>query len=233
MKAITKSKADSKILEKIKIEPVNFNKELKSGAATKDSEENNNTRNQENFSLLNKDISLINEIVTDSKHVTLASFGGERFDAINQLALSFGNLFGVSMTKMIQKITQFIFKSVSTQNTQTKLTIDGGRLGSMEIQYSSESSEKQITIVVETEAARDAIKKLVPEINENLDQKGVKPSSIDVQVSNDQQKQTHEKDQTAKLEKVAPNRHEDELATVTGLNIAMKDYGYNTIEVLA
>ena len=230
---ILESKADSGNSEKNKFDPAKSNIELNPRASTDNTVENKKTKNPDNFSLLNKDFSLNNEFVNDSKHVKLPLFSVERLDAINQLSTSFVNLSGVSMTNMIQKISQFVFNSVSKQHLQTKLTIDGGRFGSMEIQYTNDSSDKQITIVVETEAARDAIQKLVPVINENLDQKGVEPSSIDVQVNCGQHSQTQEKEQRGYFAEDAQNALGDELVIEDGLNIAIKDYGYNTIEVLA
>jgi len=229
---IIKSGIESGKPGKSRTEYVNINHELTRDINKNDSVKSNFLRYPIDFSTASKGI-IANESGIDSSKAAHPAFEGGRFEAINNLSPSLSNLTGVSMTRMVQRITKFIFTSVSRQYTQTNLTIDGGRLGPMEIQYTSESSAKQITIVVETEAVRDAMQKLIPVINENLFQKGVKPSSIDVQVNSDKHNETFEKDQDSLSEENKPDQNEGELVTVQDLNIGVKDYGYNTMEVLA
>ncbi|MDP8237826.1 MAG: hypothetical protein P9X24_01935 [Candidatus Hatepunaea meridiana] len=206
---------------------------VKSAAINGDFSKNFSTLQTDKYFTSNEDIFLVKKFILNSKQITISPLLETSPDMINRFPLSFNNLSGVSLTKMIHRITQIIYQSITKQYTQTNLKIDGGRLGPLQIQFTREISDKQITVVVETEAAREAVQKLVPVISENLVQKGVNLSSLEVQVGNHKHNKTKKDEQEELMGKDTPTQPEDEIINTDGLNIAVKDYGYNTIEILA
>ena len=141
----------------------------------------------------------------------------------------------VSIPRIVQQITQTIIDSSSGITTQTNFRVDGGNLGTMQIQFQNEAGQNQATIVVESENARLIVQKLLSDITESLAQKGIVLTSLDVRIGQEQRKNGNSAGR--------PNRgnrrkikNDDESLTSDDSSINktdLRDYGYNTIEVLA
>jgi len=140
----------------------------------------------------------------------------------------------VVLPRIVQQITQTIIDSTLGTTTQTNFKIDGGKLGSLEIRFQNEAAHSQATILVESETARTAIKNIINEISENLVQKGIVLTSLDVQISQNQRKAMAATGKGNRGSK--RNKHDEESSAVDDseiINSNRRDYGYNTIEVIA
>ena len=140
----------------------------------------------------------------------------------------------VVLPRIVQQITQTIIDSTLGTTTQTNFKIDGGRLGTLEIRFQNEAAQSQATILVESETARTAIKNIINEISENLVQKGIVLTSLDVQISQNQRKAMATTGKGNRGDK--RNKHDEESSAVDDseiINSNQRDYGYNTIEVIA
>ena len=138
-----------------------------------------------------------------------------------------------SSAMMVQKISQVIFQSSEKQASETSFILDGEQLGSLEIKFVQDSQGSQTTIFVESETIRSSLEKVLPLINENLIQKGLMLASLDVQVGDfNKSKTQNEKHKNDSGKSPATNisfNVDDKINQI----IAIRDYGYNTIEVLA
>ncbi|HCL00247.1 MAG TPA: hypothetical protein DHW42_09120 [Candidatus Marinimicrobia bacterium] len=138
-----------------------------------------------------------------------------------------------SSAMMVQKISQVIFQSHEKQASEMNFILDGEQLGSLEIKYVHDSQGSQATIFVESETIRSLLDKVLPIINENLIQKGLMLASLDVQVGDfNKSKTQNENHQNDSGKSPATNisfNIDDKINQI----IAIRDYGYNTIEVLA
>lgn len=141
----------------------------------------------------------------------------------------------VSMPRIVQQITQTIINSSSGITTQTNFRVDGGNLGTMQIQFQNEAGQNQATIVVETENARLIVQKLLSDINESLAQKGIVLTSLDVRIGQEQRKNSNSAGRPNRGNR-RNSKNDDESLTTDDSPINktdLRDYGYNTIEVLA
>jgi hypothetical protein len=138
-----------------------------------------------------------------------------------------------SSAMMVQKVSQVIFQSSEKQVSETNFILDGEQLGSLEIKFVQDSQGSQTTIFVESETIRSSLEKVLPLINENLIQKGLMLASLDVQVGDfNKSKTQNEKHKNDSGKSPTGNisfKVDDKINQI----IAIRDYGYNTIEVLA
>ena len=134
---------------------------------------------------------------------------------------------------VVQKITQIIFQSHEKQISEMSFIIDGKQLGSLEIKFTQDSIGNQATIIVESETIRNLIEKVLPIINENLSQKGMALNSLEVQVGDFGKSKMQDEKHKRYSEKYRASNIKDEIEDKINQIIAIRDYGYNTIEVLA
>jgi flagellar hook-length control protein FliK len=117
--------------------------------------------------------------------------------------------------------------------TNTTFRIENSPAGKMEIRFEEKAGHKQIKVLVESEATRHELQKAVPQLQQNLNAKGVELISFTVQVGqfgnkagqaapHNKQGMRHKNKETKEV------RHEADKSTVMKRN-----YGYNTIEVIA
>jgi len=135
------------------------------------------------------------------------------------------------VTRLQEMITKFnaIKKSVKTN---TSFRIESSPAGKMEIQFEEKNGHKQIKVLVETEATRHELQKAVPQLQQNLNSKGIELIGFTVQVSQfgnkTGQAAPHNKPMRHKNKETREVQHEADKSTVVKRN-----YGYNTIEVIA
>ncbi|RKY52028.1 MAG: hypothetical protein DRP89_08295, partial [Candidatus Neomarinimicrobiota bacterium] len=146
--------------------------------------------------------------------------------------LNFGS--EVSLENMIQKIARIISQSQANQTSRTSLVIDGGKFGPLEIKFEQDSTKNQMAIIVESKIVRAELEKLLPTISEDLSKKGFPLDSLEVQVGNFNESKTQNKKQEQHSEKslklnMQVKLEEEKINRI----IAIRDFGYNTIEVVA
>lgn len=139
-------------------------------------------------------------------------------------------------TQIINRIQDFIeinqFKPGSGI-FKSQLKVQSEIMGRMEIQYDEREKSKNIRVVVESEAARTEMQKLVPMIAEQLNQKGIDLESFRVDVNQFKEDESLEKDKNNKEQKHQSQKAEEAKNEKTDAAVASRNYGYNTIEVLA
>ncbi|MFH1853548.1 MAG: hypothetical protein ABIA75_14525, partial [Candidatus Neomarinimicrobiota bacterium] len=88
----------------------------------------------------------------------------------------------IAAPRLIEKISQTISDSVNGSTFRTSFRVDGGSLGKLDIEFVRESGRNQATITVETDEVRAVLQKLTGDIQENLLQRGIILSVLDVAV---------------------------------------------------
>jgi len=145
--------------------------------------------------------------------------------------LNFGS--EVSLEIMIQKIARIISQSQANQTSRTNLVIDGGKFGPLEIKFEQDSIINQMTIIVESKIIHTELEKLLPTISEDLSKKGFPLDSLEAQVGDFNESKTQNKKQRQHSEKSLEPNMRGILEDKINQTIAIRNYGYNTIEVIA
>ena len=138
--------------------------------------------------------------------------------------------------ELIAKIREVqSLQDVSKGQLKTSFVVQAGRLGNIDIEFKQESGKEQITVYVDSETSRNDLQKVMPQIEENLNQKGFEFSELNVEIRNsskdpqfdledDSSSNSNERDQG---DRRSGEVNEDPLAHDN------RKYGYNTMEVLA
>ena len=91
-----------------------------------------------------------------------------------------------------------------------------------------------MTIVVESQSACDAIKKVTPIITENLAYRGIELEELNVQIADNQISNQNGKSGSRHHSRANTSRKNDVEAVPVEENLnSVKNYGYNTIELIA
>jgi|GEM_PF-6381954 len=134
---------------------------------------------------------------------------------------------------LVDRILQFIVTNHNGKINQAVLKINSAVLGKMEIHFKEVAKNKEVTLLVENETAKSEIERLLPRINEALQQRGIDLNSLKVDLYNYSQKKEQEHHKADKpLNTLHTNQEEvpDEPKKST---VKVRHYGYNTIEVIA
>ncbi len=138
--------------------------------------------------------------------------------------------------EMVEKIRDLTDKMGPTSSSQKPtFTVNGGVFGQLDIEFDLEKSSEQITIYVEDELSKTELQRVLPNIEDNLLQRGYNFTGLEVEVRN------QHKDSEAMTQGKQNNSHQTEEETAPlpqGENEDKKtntnrNYGYNTMEVLA
>jgi len=196
--------------------------------------------NNQRFFLREKYFSLRSEIFITVKHKNISDVaqsisltGLNQAEQMNNISNQSITGTGFSSAMMVQKITQIIFQLHEKQLSEMNFILDGERLGFLEVKFAQDSQGSQAAILVESDTARNLLEKVLPIINENLSQKGLVLSSLDVQVGDFSKPKTHNKKHNKNSGKSQVSDINVEVKDKIKQIIAIRDYGYNTIEVLA
>ena len=170
---------------------------------------------------------------SDVGRVTASNYFGLQSEVIDKISSM--KLFNIelSRTMIVPKITQAVTQLVSNDQNQINCMIEDRSFGSIEIKMLQDDIGNQATIVVESDNVRAEILKFVPAINENLCKKGVSLVSIEVHVGNNNKPKA--KSEGSNKDTIADDRSDIRLDIKNDILIHTKvrDFGYNTIEVLA
>ncbi len=116
---------------------------------------------------------------------------------------------------------------------QTNFHIERGPLGKMDISFYRGNGGNKITILVESELVKSELQKFIPVIQQGLQEKGIEPQTIQVDVHNSGDKQdnsTENKSEKGNFQnRTGKEDYEENIAHTEN----KRDYGYNTIEVIA
>jgi hypothetical protein len=136
---------------------------------------------------------------------------------------------------LIQRIQKMVMEAQGASGRpvgRIRLQLTESPFGRMDVQYDKDRDE--LTVVVESEKARQAFLKLVPVIQSHLNDKGILLGSFDVQINQfaaqEKQEQSNKRNNTGQANTQAGKEvHSHEIdSTVTKRN-----FGYNTMEVIA
>lgn len=135
----------------------------------------------------------------------------------------------VSKVQLISRITQIINNNISTSAAKSATyKLNGGEFGELEIKLTQRSSGTNAVMVVESDSIKAIIEKIVTEVKENLNEKGMKFESFEVEVGAEKQKNNKEKTFSQNIFYDIESEHES-LSEVEKI----RQFGYNTIEVIA
>ncbi|MEA3285999.1 MAG: hypothetical protein U9Q77_01300 [Candidatus Marinimicrobia bacterium] len=148
-------------------------------------------------------------------------------------AALFTRSFASEMVEKIRAITDS--KLTGNGGLKTSFVVDGGQMGQLDIEFQQESSKEQVTIFVDSENSRIDLMRLMPQIEDNLQQRGFSFAGLDVEVRSDQK----ESDSANNAEKDSSHSDKQEVtSSEKGMSdesksVTNRNYGYNTMEVLA
>ncbi|HJM48058.1 MAG TPA: flagellar hook-length control protein FliK, partial [Candidatus Marinimicrobia bacterium] len=135
----------------------------------------------------------------------------------------------VNKVQLTTKITQIIHGNFSSNGSKSAIyKIDGGQLGNLEIKLTQRDTMTKATVVVESDAVKPIMEKIVTDIKENLNEKGMRFESFNVEVGADKKNFNGGKRFSQNI------FHEIEDEEISNSDqIALRQFGYNTIEVIA
>ena len=135
----------------------------------------------------------------------------------------------INRVQLTTKITQIIHGNFSPNGSKSATyKIDGGQLGNLEIKLTQRDSMTKATVIVEFDSVKPIMEKIVTDIKENLNEKGMKFESFNVEVGTDKNNFNGGK----RFSQIIFHDIEDEELSNAD-QIALRQFGYNTIEVIA
>jgi|TARA_Y100000294_G_scaffold161541_1_gene166010 flagellar hook-length control protein FliK len=135
----------------------------------------------------------------------------------------------VNRIQLVTRITQIIHGNNSSNGTKSATyRIDGGQWGELEIKLMQKNSLTKATVVIESESLKSIIEKIVTDVKENLNEKGMRFESFNVEVGSDKHHYTNKKGTSQKI--FIETEHEETLPENENV---LRQFGYNTIEVIA
>ncbi len=144
-----------------------------------------------------------------------------------------GNTRDIFPLLLAQRLTEGMQTPGSNPSGSFSLTLDTGNLGQIQIECEQSLNEHAVTLYAASEEARASIIGVLPAVLENLSSKGYLISQFDVRMKDFDKKgatdSRHFRQERRDSEKVIPDLPEAEAGSV----LAIKNYGYNTMEVIA
>ena len=135
----------------------------------------------------------------------------------------------VTKTHLVTKIAQIIHGKFSSNGTKSATyKIDGGYLGKLELKLTQKHSMTKATVVVESDTIKPIIEKIITGVKENLNEKGMRFESFNVEVGPDKRDFSEGKRFSKNL---FYDVEDDEISNSD--QIILRQFGYNTIEVIA
>jgi len=131
--------------------------------------------------------------------------------------------------QVISKITQIVKQNSINNNTQNATyKLNAGTFGELEIKLSQKFALTKAIVFVDSDSIKSDFEKLVPEIKENLNEKGMKFKSFDVEVNPNKEEgyKTNTFTQNISIEIEEKN-------DIQTTNPVMRKFGYNTLEIIA
>jgi len=137
------------------------------------------------------------------------------------------------MVNQVREIIMQRHERARQSIVQTQFKIDKGPLGRMEINFLREDGAEKVIITVESEIAKSELQKYLPAIQQGMQDKGLDLLKVLVDVNDSENKMENETQEKSKNkqhhEKTGKENYEEKIAHPE----EQKDYGYNTMEVIA
>ena len=134
---------------------------------------------------------------------------------------------------LVDRILQFVVTNHNGSVNQAVLKINSAVLGKMEIHFKEVAKNKEVTLIVENESAKSEVERLLPRINEALQQRGIDLNSLKVDLYNYSQKNEQERHSAEKPLHTLHSNQEEVPDEPKKSPVKVRQYGYNTIEVIA
>ncbi len=135
----------------------------------------------------------------------------------------------VNKVQLISRISHIIQQKTSLDGSQAaRYKIDGGQWGKLELKLSQNNINTQATLIVESETVKSIMEKIVTEIKENLNERGMKFESFNVEVETNTKNYDEEKWESKNVYYEA-----DDEESNYSKQASVRQFGYNTIEILA
>ena len=153
----------------------------------------------------------------------------QMFKASSPSQPSFQSIQNIGRVQLVTKITQIIHGNFASNGTKSvTYKINGGQLGDLEIKLTQKQSMTKATVVVESDAVKPIMEKIVTGVKENLNEKGMRFESFNVEVGTDKQNFNEGKRFS---QNIFHNMEDEEISNSD--QMALRQFGYNTIEVIA
>ncbi len=126
-------------------------------------------------------------------------------------------------------------QNAGSTGSKNSFVVDAGPMGELDIEFNEEASKQQITIFVESENARHEMQRVLPHIEDNLNQRGFNFTGLEVEIRN-QHRESETTQQQRSDDSTASGRDHSTSETSGNDEIqptANRNYGYNTMEVVA
>jgi len=139
-------------------------------------------------------------------------------------------------SEMVEKIREVVtMQQTDSGSLQAKFVLDAGAMGQLDVEFHQESNKDIITIMVDHETAKNDLIRILPQIEDNLQQRGFDMNQVEVEVRNNQeggessanQDRRHSRSNEDNTSSSDLGMSDDNLITTN------RNYGYNTMEVLA
>lgn len=139
-----------------------------------------------------------------------------------------------SQLPLVSRVSEVIADRIlNTSESRTRFLVDGGRLGQVEIQFQQEENKNQVTIYVETEHSRQDLQRITPQIQENLAQRGINLQELEVEVRDFSLSKNGQEDEKSSGSDEHDQANEQIAADEEDESTTARDYGYNTMEIMA
>jgi flagellar hook-length control protein FliK len=139
-------------------------------------------------------------------------------------------------TDMVHQIREYIiqrYEDSSKNKFEASFRIERSPLGKLDIRFLNEGNADKVTIIVESELAKNEVQKYVPAIQQGFQDKGIDLLKIlvDVQDTEEKAKNNNQEESSNNRDnhKTGEEKYEEKVAHPK----TKKDYGYNTMEVIA
>ena len=153
----------------------------------------------------------------------------QMFKASSLSQPSFQSIQSIGRVQLVTKITQIIHGNFSSNGTKSATyKINGGQLGDLEIKLTQKQSMTKATVVVESDAIKPIMEKIVTGVKENLNEKGMRFESFNVEVGSDKQNFNEGKRFS---QNIFHDMEDEEMSNSD--QMTLRQFGYNTIEVIA
>ncbi|MCD4691738.1 MAG: hypothetical protein K8R79_02395, partial [Calditrichales bacterium] len=133
----------------------------------------------------------------------------------------------------VQRIIQMQYASNLGKQINANFKIDGSPLGEMEIKFNGDNHSGVVTVYVESESARSELQKLLPTINDGLVQKGIDLADIKIDLGSFARENSQGQKMNGNNRNPLTNKLQEDANEQITPAMTAKNYGYNTIEVLA
>jgi len=144
---------------------------------------------------------------------------------------------GLSSTNIaaniVHSVSQIFYAAKIGNSIKTSFKIDGGDLGDLELQFKKDYEGNSAKIIVMSEATKSVILKMLPVIQNDLIEKGISLTSIDVEINDTAQNNNSAHMQNQRQNKHSLIQNDADISDRIALEKKIKDYGYNSMEVVA